>query len=152
GLLRTYPGTDGIKTGYIRMSGFNVVTSVRRGNRHLVGVVFGGKPARSRNAETSRLFNQPIRKASTSKTRKPEPASFHPVSPPVPARPQAPERVASSATPKPPIAPSSAPAISSARSPEAAGAPKGTPPGPTIAIAKVRHVSVAPAADPVAPA
>ena len=36
-------GVDGIKTGYTRASGFNLVTSIRRGNRHLVGVVMGGR-------------------------------------------------------------------------------------------------------------
>ena len=34
-------GVDGIKTGYTRASGFNLVTSMRRGNRHIVGVVLG---------------------------------------------------------------------------------------------------------------
>lgn len=145
GLLRTYPGTDGIKTGYIRMSGFNVVTSVKRGNRHVVGVVFGGRTARSRNAEMSRLLNGTIQKASTRKTRNPEPASFYRVPPPIPARPPAPEKVASSAGPKPLMTASSAPPIP-ARSPEMA--PQDSAASPTIAIAKVRHVSVAPAADP----
>src|SRR5690606_19884338 len=74
GLLRTYPGTDGMKTGYIRMSGFNVVTSVRRGKRHVVGAVFGGKTAGRRNAEMRQLLNSTIRKASTKRTRNPAPA------------------------------------------------------------------------------
>ena len=38
-LLGNVEGVDGIKTGYTRASGFNLVTSMRRGNRHLVGVV-----------------------------------------------------------------------------------------------------------------
>ena len=41
-LLGRYAGTDGIKTGYIRASGFNLVASVKRGNKRLVGVVMGG--------------------------------------------------------------------------------------------------------------
>ena len=40
-LLGSVEGVDGIKTGYTRASGFNLVTSMRRGNRHLVGVVHG---------------------------------------------------------------------------------------------------------------
>ena len=41
-LLGTYAGADGIKTGFIRASGFNLVTSVKRGNQQLVAVVMGG--------------------------------------------------------------------------------------------------------------
>lgn len=48
-LLKRIPGADGIKTGYIRASGFNIVTSVSRGGRHLVGVVMGGDSGRARD-------------------------------------------------------------------------------------------------------
>ena len=41
-LLGRVEGVDGIKTGYTRASGFNLVSSVRRGNRHVVAVVLGG--------------------------------------------------------------------------------------------------------------
>ena len=44
-------GTDGIKTGYTRASGFNLVSSVRRDGKHLVAAVFGGETARERNAK-----------------------------------------------------------------------------------------------------
>ncbi len=47
-LLGNVEGVDGIKTGYTRASGFNLVTSMRRGNRHLVGVVLGGRSGGSR--------------------------------------------------------------------------------------------------------
>ena len=47
---RRVEGVDGIKTGYTRDSGFNLVTSVRRGNRHIVAVVFGGRTAGWRDA------------------------------------------------------------------------------------------------------
>ncbi len=49
-LLGRVEGVDGIKTGYTRASGFNLVTSVRRGNRHLVAVVLGGRSGGSRDA------------------------------------------------------------------------------------------------------
>ena len=49
-LMNGFGGMDGIKTGYTRASGYNVVTSVSRGNRKLVAVVMGGDSARSRNA------------------------------------------------------------------------------------------------------
>lgn len=55
-LLGTFEGTDGIKTGYTRASGFNLVTSVVRGNRHILGVVMGGRTAASRDQEMKRLL------------------------------------------------------------------------------------------------
>ncbi|MGH1378882.1 MAG: D-alanyl-D-alanine carboxypeptidase family protein [Alphaproteobacteria bacterium] len=50
-LMDTYAGMDGLKTGYIRQSGFNLVSSAVRNDRRLIGVVFGGKTGRSRNAQ-----------------------------------------------------------------------------------------------------
>lgn len=49
GVLNTYPGASGIKTGYTDASGYNLVTSVERGGRSLVGVVLGGKTAQQRD-------------------------------------------------------------------------------------------------------
>ena len=57
-LLGQYQGADGIKTGYIRASGFNVVASVRRGDRRLIGVVFGGQSANSRDNHAISLFDR----------------------------------------------------------------------------------------------
>lgn len=48
-VMLRYAGADGIKTGFINMSGFNVATSVRRNGRTLVGVVMGGNNAASRD-------------------------------------------------------------------------------------------------------
>lgn len=64
-LLGRVKGVDGIKTGYIRASGFNLVTSVRSGNRSLVAVVMGGKTARSRDAHMVDLIGRYLPKAST---------------------------------------------------------------------------------------
>ena len=64
-LLGNVAGVDGIKTGYIRASGFNIVTSVHRGNRYVVAVVFGGRTARSRDARVESLIAQNFDKAST---------------------------------------------------------------------------------------
>ena len=58
GLLYSYKGTEGIKTGYTRASGFNLTSSVKRGRKHLIAVVMGGRSARSRNAEMRRLLNR----------------------------------------------------------------------------------------------
>jgi D-alanyl-D-alanine carboxypeptidase len=67
-LLGTVEGVDGIKTGYTRASGFNLVTSMRRGNRHLVGVVMGGHSGSSRDAIMRSLLAENLEKASTRRT------------------------------------------------------------------------------------
>src|SRR5579872_323067 len=67
-LLGSVEGVDGIKTGYTRSSGFNLVTSMRRGNRHLVGVVMGGHSAGSRDAIMRNLLAENLEKASTKRT------------------------------------------------------------------------------------
>src|ERR1700709_2169106 len=64
-LLGNVEGVDGIKTGYTRASGFNLVTSMRRGNRHLVGVVMGGRSGGSRDAIMRSLLAENLEKAST---------------------------------------------------------------------------------------
>jgi D-alanyl-D-alanine carboxypeptidase len=63
-LLGRVEGVDGIKTGYIRASGFNLVSSMRRGDRHIVGVVLGGSSGRSRDARMRTLLEGHIREAS----------------------------------------------------------------------------------------
>ena len=67
-LLGSVEGVDGIKTGYTRASGFNLVTSMRRGNRHLVGVVLGGRSGGSRDAIMRSLLAENLEKASTNRT------------------------------------------------------------------------------------
>src|ERR1700731_1460283 len=67
-LLGSVEGVDGIKTGYTRASGFNLVTSMRRGNRHLVGVVMGGRSGGSRDAIMRNLLAENLGKASTQRT------------------------------------------------------------------------------------
>src|SRR5262245_10292760 len=67
-LLGNVEGVDGIKTGYIRASGFNLVTSVHRGNRYIVAVVMGGTSASSRDAKMRELISQKITLAATSRS------------------------------------------------------------------------------------
>ena len=62
-------GVDGIKTGYIRASGFNLVTSVRKNDRHIVAVVFGGRTGRSRDAQMRELIAEYLPKASRGSKR-----------------------------------------------------------------------------------
>ena len=67
-LLGNVEGVDGIKTGYTRASGFNLVTSMRRGNRHLIGVVLGGRSGGSRDAAMRNLLAENLEKAATKRT------------------------------------------------------------------------------------
>jgi len=67
-LLGRVDGVDGIKTGYIHDSGFNIVTSVRRGNRHIVAVVFGGRTASARDARVRGLIDSNINIAAVKRT------------------------------------------------------------------------------------
>jgi D-alanyl-D-alanine carboxypeptidase len=67
-LLGTYEGTDGIKTGYINASGFNLVSSVRRGQKRLVGVVMGGRTGKSRDAYMREMLSKNFGKARNGKT------------------------------------------------------------------------------------
>src|SRR5580658_2989334 len=62
-LLGQY-GVDGIKTGYTRASGFNLVTSLHRDGRHIVAVVMGGSSAGARDAQMRELIEAHIDEAS----------------------------------------------------------------------------------------
>ena len=57
-LLKTYDGADGIKTGYIHASGFNLVASAVRDGQRIVGVVFGGRTAKSRDRHMEKLLDK----------------------------------------------------------------------------------------------
>jgi D-alanyl-D-alanine carboxypeptidase len=74
-LLGTVEGVDGIKTGYIRASGFNLVTSVKRDGRQLVAVVMGGATGRSRDAHMAELVRTYLPKASRTRATQPLVAS-----------------------------------------------------------------------------
>jgi len=67
-LIGSVEGVDGIKTGYTRASGFNLVTNMIRGNRHLVGVVMGGRSGSSRDAIMRNLLAENLEKAATKRT------------------------------------------------------------------------------------
>jgi len=57
-LLDWYEGADGIKTGYIGASGFNLAASAVRNSHRLIGVVMGGASAGSRDREMAALLDQ----------------------------------------------------------------------------------------------
>jgi D-alanyl-D-alanine carboxypeptidase len=82
-LLFGYKGTDGIKTGYTRASGFNLAASAQRGKKHLLAVVLGGKTGSSRDAAARALLDKYFPKASESKpTEEQRVASFVGAPPP----------------------------------------------------------------------
>jgi D-alanyl-D-alanine carboxypeptidase len=58
GMLVSYPGADGIKTGFTCGSGYNLVTSAKRNGRRLIGVVLGGKSRNGRSREMTRLLDE----------------------------------------------------------------------------------------------
>jgi D-alanyl-D-alanine carboxypeptidase len=57
-MLQTYPGADGLKTGYIEASGFNVVTSALWGSTRLIGVVLGAASGWERDQHMASLLDQ----------------------------------------------------------------------------------------------
>ncbi len=57
-MLQTYPGADGLKTGYIEASGYNVVTSALRSNIRLIGVVMGASNGWERDQHMASLLDQ----------------------------------------------------------------------------------------------
>jgi D-alanyl-D-alanine carboxypeptidase len=72
-LLFRYQGLEGLKTGYIRASGFNLVAAARRGKKHVLVAYFGGKTAAQRNAAVRSHLDAGFAKASAVKTRQPAP-------------------------------------------------------------------------------
>ncbi|MEP4197134.1 MAG: D-alanyl-D-alanine carboxypeptidase family protein [Aliishimia sp.] len=71
-LLGSYRGADGIKTGYTRAAGFNLVASAERGNERVIATVFGGKSSVARNARVAELLDMGFRRApSRAPVRKP---------------------------------------------------------------------------------
>ncbi|MDA1238732.1 MAG: D-alanyl-D-alanine carboxypeptidase [Proteobacteria bacterium] len=61
--LSNYKGADGIKTGYTRAAGFNLVASAERGNERIIGTIFGGKSTASRNKKMVELLDLGFKKA-----------------------------------------------------------------------------------------
>lgn len=57
-LMLRYQGADGIKTGYIHASGFNLISSAKRDGKRIIGVVFGGNTAASRDKHMGQLLDK----------------------------------------------------------------------------------------------
>lgn len=60
-LMERYPGMDGMKTGYINASGYNLVSSASRGGVRLIGVVFGGRSPSSRDKQMAQILDKGFR-------------------------------------------------------------------------------------------
>jgi D-alanyl-D-alanine carboxypeptidase len=58
GLIGRYPDADGMKTGFICASGFNVVATATRGGRKLIVVVFGSRSGAVRSEKAAQLFEK----------------------------------------------------------------------------------------------
>lgn len=91
-LMERYEGMDGIKTGYVRASGFNLVASVKRGNKRLIGVIFGGPSAAGRDAQLARMLDVAFASINNGELPRTQTASAEP-----------PVRLNSSAVSAPPI-------------------------------------------------
>jgi D-alanyl-D-alanine carboxypeptidase len=64
-LLGRVEGVDGIKTGFTRMSGFNLLTSAKVDGRHIVAVVMGGRTGAQRDNQMARLVETYLPRATT---------------------------------------------------------------------------------------
>jgi D-alanyl-D-alanine carboxypeptidase len=136
-LLGRVEGVDGIKTGFTRASGFNLLTSARADGRHLITVVLGGRSGRARDAQVAALVEAHLPRAVASRRtpRTVEVAAAEIDDEDVKPQP----RVAQSPAPAPAPAPATAPVAQAA--PELRTAALPTPP------ARPRTAVIAEAAD-----
>lgn len=82
--LDSYPGADGIKTGFTNAAGFNLVASAQRGQERIIATVFGGTSTAQRNGKIKELMDMGFAKAPASATlNRPEPPAAAPA--PAPA-------------------------------------------------------------------
>ncbi len=76
-LLNAYDGADGIKTGYTRAAGYNLVASAKRGQERVIVSMFGGKSTASRNAQVAKLMDLGFqRMPSHARVKKPKRLTF----------------------------------------------------------------------------
>ncbi|WP_232820634.1 serine hydrolase [Thalassobius sp. I31.1] len=64
-LLGSYRGADGIKTGYTRAAGSNLVASAERGSERIIATMFGGSSSAARNARVAELLDMGFQRAPT---------------------------------------------------------------------------------------
>ncbi|MCV6823349.1 D-alanyl-D-alanine carboxypeptidase [Halocynthiibacter sp. SDUM655004] len=75
--LAAYRGADGIKTGYTRAAGFNLVSSAQRGEERIIATMFGGSSTAARNKRVAELLDMGFKRAPTrAAVRKPRPPAY----------------------------------------------------------------------------
>jgi D-alanyl-D-alanine carboxypeptidase len=72
-MLDSYEGVDGIKTGFINASGFNIVTSASRGGQRIVGAVFGGSSWYERDQHMASLLDRSFEQLGVATAARPAP-------------------------------------------------------------------------------
>ena len=114
-MMDWYPGLDGIKTGYVNASGFNLAASAVRDGHRLIGVVMGGQSAGWRDRQMAALLDQGFADIGNGQAAsRPVMASVQPSASSHSAQPQAPVYATS---------PSAAPTAATAASPQSNPAP-----------------------------
>lgn len=147
GLLFSDKSVDGIKTGYIRSSGFNVAISARRDDKHLIAIVMGGKTAKARNAHAKVLLDRYFPKATTKRRWAKEPKK-----PPLPLRnPRRGARPVAAVRTAPPKAKPEPKPVKKVVAPPRKPRPKPKPPAPAVAAKPEPRPVPYPAAGVAAP-
>lgn len=81
-VMLRYPGVDGIKTGYIRASGFNLVTSVQKNGYSLVAVIMGGSSATARDDQMIEMLDRTFSDLATKRNSRVAGTSSENIEPP----------------------------------------------------------------------
>ena len=84
-LLDRVEGVDGIKTGYTRASGFNLLTSAKIDGHHVIAVVLGGRSGRARDNQMAALLETHMPDAAVGGRRNVQIAEIDDEAPPAPA-------------------------------------------------------------------
>jgi D-alanyl-D-alanine carboxypeptidase len=147
-LLGRVDGVDGIKTGYTRASGFNLLTSVHRDGRSLVAVVLGGRTAAARDAYMEELIRGHFAQASDRGHTAPMIAEA--AAPPAPPVKLASLAIPPGAIPAPPARSAAGP-IEEGDEDSAEEAPAVAAAKPVLAPVATKSAAVAPAAKSVVP-
>jgi D-alanyl-D-alanine carboxypeptidase len=134
-LLDWYQGADGIKTGYVNASGFNLAASAVRDGRRQIGVIMGGRTWRSRDEQMASLLDQGFAVLAAARPVQPQYAAL-PTGAPSPAT-AAPLPATAAAPPRTPAAEPVMAAAPTAPPPAAVAAATASNPAP--ADAAVEH-------------
>ncbi|MBJ3761312.1 D-alanyl-D-alanine carboxypeptidase [Maribius pontilimi] len=137
-LLNAYRGADGIKTGYTRAAGFNLVASAERDGERVIATVFGGRSSATRNAKVAELLDLGFARAPSRVAVKKPPAMV--------LQPETPEAVVVARSLRPVARPTQA-----AAPVQVAAAPKPAAPAPaevTRAVNEVIALAAVPMPEP----